>query len=72
MFNMPTKCIILLFLLFVACTQKRNSLLDTALEQSYGNRGEWESVINHYASNPEKQEAARFLIANMLGKLVGW
>ena len=70
MFNMPTKCIILLFLLFVACTQKRNSLLETALEQSYGNRGEWESVINHYASNPEKQEAARFLIANMLGKQV--
>ena len=52
--------------------QKRDSLLEVALEQSYGNGGEWESVINHYASNPEKQEAARFLIANMLGKLVGW
>ena len=67
---MAIRCFILLLLLSVACTTDREKRLKIALERANMNRGELEKVINHYAHDSEKQEAARFLIANMLGKQV--
>lgn len=40
-------------------------VLDTSLELSGENRSQLEAVITHYAGEPEKQEAAKFLIRNM-------
>lgn len=68
---MVIRCFILLLLLSVAaCTTDREKRLKIALERANMNRGELEKVINHYAHDSEKQEAACFLIANMLGKQV--
>lgn len=39
--------------------------LDASLELSGENRSQLEAVITHYANEPEKQKAAKFLIRNM-------
>jgi hypothetical protein len=56
----------LLFLLILAssCTNSLN-LLEEALELSGNNRVELEKVLDHYANEPLKLKAARFLIENM-------
>ena len=41
--------------------------LDIALDLAKGNRSELEKVLEHYKDNPEKLEAAKFLIRNMPG-----
>ena len=46
---------------------KPNGRLTEALERAGDNRTELETVLTHYADMPEKQAAARWLIANMPG-----
>ena len=40
------------------------------MDNSGENRSELEAVLDHYKDNQKKQEAARFLISNMIGKQV--
>jgi hypothetical protein len=57
----------LFFALLFACSSNP-SYLEQALTLAGDNRGELESVLDHYRDDPQKQAAARFLIANMPGK----
>jgi hypothetical protein len=59
---------VLLFLLIIAtgCTKSPN-MLEQALQISGDNRAELEKVLKHYATEPLKLKAARFLIENMPG-----
>ena len=61
--------LILLGLFLFAC-DKDDRLLDFALSRAGQNRAELEHVLAHYKNEPEKLEAARFLIRNMIGKQV--
>lgn len=51
--------------LFYSCLSFEDKQLEYALSFAGDNRGELEKVLEHYASNPEKLESARFLIRNM-------
>lgn len=53
----------LVMFLFYACNNK----IAESLNLSGDNRGELEAVLDHYADDPEKLEAAKFLIENMPG-----
>ena len=59
-----------IILTFYACSSNENVLLELALDNSGENRSELEAVLDHYKDNQKKQEAARFLISNMIGKQV--
>ena len=54
-------------LLLTSCleTSSDEARLEHALEFAGDNRNELERVISHYDKDPEKQEAAKFLIRNM-------
>ena len=68
---MKTKQLLLLVLLFSACSfSNQNKLLYTAFSLAGENRIELEKVLTHYQNEPEKLSAARFLICNMIGKQV--
>ncbi len=56
-----------IILTFCACSSNENVLLELALDKSGENRSELEAVLDHYKDNQKKQEAARFLISNMIG-----
>lgn len=58
---------ILPLLLTVSACATRDEALDFALEQAGDNRAELEKVLAHYAGEPQKLEAARWIIANMPG-----
>lgn len=60
----PSIFVLLIFLL-EACHLPGDRLLEQALEFAGNNRAELENVLIHYKNEPEKQEAARFLIRNM-------
>lgn len=62
---------ILFSLILFSCHQE-SSKLDMALQMAGDNRPELEKVISHYANNPQKREAAEWLIANMPGHAVMW
>lgn len=64
--------VILLLGLVSSCSSQLDEQLEYALELSKDNRPELEKVINHYAGCPQKQEAARWLIANMPGHSTMW
>lgn len=49
----------------MACNSSNSKRLEQALLFAGDNRGELEKVLTHYKNNPEKLEAARFLICNM-------
>lgn len=49
----------------MACNSSNSKRLEQALLFAGENRGELEKVLTHYENNPEKLEAARFLIRNM-------
>ena len=51
----------------MACNSSNSKRLEQALLFAGDNRGELEKVLTHYENNPEKLEAAKFLIRNMLG-----
>ena len=57
-------CILILSILFSACS-KDDSLLEQSLVLAGKNRVELEKVLHHYANEPEKLAASRFLIENM-------
>lgn len=59
--------ILLILLLMTAACRTDSGRLDAALKSAGSNRAELEAVIAHYADSPEKQAAARWLIANMPG-----
>ncbi len=54
-----------ILLLHTACSSNSEQRLDYALKFAGENRAELEKVLNHYAKDPEKLAAARFLIENM-------
>lgn len=56
---------ILLVIFCMACSSVNDKRLEQALQFAGENRGELEKVLSHYENNPEKLEAARFLIRNM-------
>ena len=56
---------ILLAVFLIACSSPEEKRLEQALAFAGDNRGELETVLNHYKDNTEKLEAARFLIRNM-------
>ena len=56
---------ILLAVFLMACASSDSKRLEQALLFAGDNRGELEKVLSHYENNPEKLEAARFLIRNM-------
>lgn len=58
-----TYIIILIFT--CSCTFKKDNRLEYALRFAESNRTELEKVLDHYSTDPEKLEAARFLIENM-------
>ncbi|MDE5961168.1 MAG: transglutaminase-like domain-containing protein, partial [Duncaniella sp.] len=64
--------VILLLALVSSCTSQLDEQLAYALELSKDNRPELEKVIGHYTGCPQKQEAARWLIANMPGHSTMW
>lgn len=49
----------------MTCNSSNSKRLEQALLFAGDNRGELEKVLTHYKNNPEKLEAARFLICNM-------
>lgn len=55
---------IILSLMIVACSAGDNRL-EKALDFAGSNRAELEKVLDYYSQDPEKLEAARFLIRNM-------
>ena len=67
-FNIIRCAFFLLCISFNSCILKNNKQLTYALQLSAGNIVNLEFVIQHYKSDPERQEAARFLIRNMIGK----
>lgn len=60
------------YYLVVSCSSDADGQLACALDMAKGNRTELEEVIRHYADDPQKQEAARWLIANMPGHSSMW
>ncbi|WP_220653849.1 discoidin domain-containing protein [Bacteroides fragilis] len=58
---------ILLVLTLAACQSEKDRRLEYALEFAGDNCVELEKVLEHYRTDPEKLEAARFLIRNMPG-----
>ena len=58
--------------LLVSSCVSHDELLDYALEQARSNRHEIEKVLTHYVGDTQKQEAARWLVANMPGHSVMW
>ena len=51
--------------LFSGCQSAQDRCVEETLKFAGANRPELEKVLAHYADNPQKQEAARFLIAAM-------
>lgn len=66
-FSFPLLAAVLSLLLVVGCSERDDRYLDYALRAAGRNRAELERVLEHYADNPEKLAAARFLIENMPG-----
>lgn len=62
----------ILLLMFLFSCKQENRQLDMALQMAGDNRHELEKVIAHYSDNPQKLEAAEWLIANMPGHIVMW
>lgn len=58
---------ILMSVLSVSCRTAADSDLAEALSVAGDNRWELEAVLDHYADDPEKLEAAQILIRNMPG-----
>ena len=56
---------IFVVIFLMACNSSNSKRLEQALLFAGDNRGELEKVLTHYKNNPEKLEAARFLICNM-------
>ena len=74
--NMIKYIRIFLLAVLTACSSSGDRRLDYALDFAGENRKELEKVLRHYSDEPEKSEAARFLISNMprwYGReCVGW
>jgi hypothetical protein len=64
---MKTILLPITLLVLFSCGKKTDSL-EQALDIANKNRKEIESVLAHYKDEPEKLQAAQFLIKNMIGK----
>ena len=51
--------------LFSSCTTTADKQLEATLTFAGANRAELEKVLHHYKDNPQKQEAAHFLLIHM-------
>ena len=60
--------IILVIMLLTGCNDLEINQLDLALQTAKGNRQELEKVLRYYQRDKQKEDAAKFLIRNMLGK----
>lgn len=60
--------IILVIMLLTGCNDLEKNQLDLALQTAKGNRQELEKVLRYYQRDKQKEDAAKFLIRNMLGK----
>lgn len=58
----------LILIILSGCSDINNKQLDLSLQTSGNNRNELEKVLLYYKGDKQKEEAARFLIRNMLGK----
>lgn len=56
---------ILVIVLLGACRSEEDKRLDVCLQFAGDNRWELEKVLLHYKDEPQKQQAVRFLLANM-------
>ena len=65
--RLPYVVILFLTLLLSCGGYREKKLLDEALRIAGSNRHELEKVLEHYSQDPEKLEAASFLIRNMPG-----
>lgn len=61
------RLLILFSLFFCICCSPDDERLEVALTLAGDNRRELEKVLEHYKGDPEKLQAARFLIENMPG-----
>ena len=55
-------------MLLTGCNDLEINQLDLALQTAKGNRQELEKVLRYYQRDKQKEDAAKFLIRNMLGK----
>ena len=53
------------FLYLTSCTSPIDRQLEATLTFASSNRSELEKVLHHYKDEPQKQEAARFLLIHM-------
>ena len=60
--------IFLIITLLTECNDLEKNQLDLALQTAKENRQELEKVLQYYQGNKQKEDAAKFLIRNMLGK----
>ena len=56
---------VLLLLILSSCVSVTDKQLEATLALAGTNRAELEKVLHHYKDNPQKQEAARFLLIHM-------
>ena len=52
-------------ILLLTCCSRESASLRYALRQAGDNRSELEAVLTHYSNEPEKLDAARYLISNL-------
>ena len=57
--------VLILFLVLSSCISTNDKQLEATLTFAGANRAELEKVLHHYKDNPQKQEAARFLLIHM-------
>lgn len=68
-FNLSITFIFGLYLFILSgCSNAHTGQLELALQTAGNNRQRLEKVIQHYKGDKQKEDAARFLIRNMLGK----
>lgn len=65
MWHWKTILLILSVIFFSACVSMEEKRLEEALKFAGNNRSQLEKVLEHYTHEPEKREAACFLIRNM-------
>ena len=57
--------LVFIILFFTSCSSTTDKQLEATLTFAGSNRAELEKVLHHYKDNPQKQEAARFLLIHM-------
>lgn len=69
---MKSSLILIILAAIITSCSRENRMLELSLEMAGDNRHQLEAVIEHYKDDPQKREAAVWLIANMPGHAVMW